>query len=82
MSIKGEYDENQCASTNRPNENIEENHVFIKEPKLEPKIEFDAKNANTDHEVFVMDPLDVENYHHREEKKVYVCENFPCNFII
>ena len=69
MSIKGEYDENQCASTNRPNENIEENHVFIKEPKLEPKIEFDAKNANTDHEVFVMDPLDVENYHYKEEKK-------------
>ena len=59
--------QNVNQPTNRPNENIEENHVFIKEPKLEPKIEFDTKNVSTDHEVFVMDPLDVENYHYKEE---------------
>ena len=78
MSIKVEYDENQGHWTKSPDENLEDNHVFIKEPKLEPKIEFDAKNPSTDHDVIVMDPLDVEN-DHKEDEKVFACEKCEKN---
>ena len=51
-TVQDDHKDYKCGSTNHPNENIEENLVFIKEPKLEPKIEFDVKNASADHEVF------------------------------
>ena len=37
------------------------NDIYIKEPKLEPNIEFDAENPNIDPGVIVLDPLDLEN---------------------
>ena len=37
------------------------NDIYIKEPKLEPNIEFDSENPNIDPGVIVLDPLDLEN---------------------
>ena len=73
MSINVEYDEK-----------VEDIHVFIKEPKLEPKIEFDPENPNTDQEVIIIDPLDVENAHGEKNKFTnvnFVINHFPKKII-
>ena len=74
--------------------NVEDINVFIKEPKLEPKIEFDPERPNTDQEVKIIDPLDVLKKEIKKEEIILgglgvkilsckLCKNdFPTNFYL
>ena len=86
MSIKVEYGFGSG--------NVEDINVFIKESKLEPKIEFDPESTNTDKEVITIDPLDVLKKEIKKEEIILggqgvkilsckLCKNdFPTNFYL